>query len=398
MKRRLSLNSQQVYRKSSSLDASGISRYQQCQTVVTMPTLADAFLLGGIKKSRWRSLCCRSLCLSFEQPEYKSLLVTLAPDRPCSYHSTMPKAPITKAKPQTSIPGVKAGNNKGKKNGGKKTKTPAGKPRVQVSFEGAGASNGAGESSQRKAEDVKGKGRAEDGTTGDEDVEMTTANVKTDDEDEDQKPDIAKLNEEARIKKGSTTRNEKFLVIAGSYEKNMYGLEVDVKDYQSSNPDTTPPIVKPIFIFPAHLSCIKTVAASPGGGKFLASGSDDEFVKVWDLRRRKEIGSLSQHVGKYYSRVVSVSRSNPLSHRYNHVSRVPNTVASFGRIRRRHDFPLPYKGLGPAPVTKRPLWPNQLYRCPPIRQSGVECWQGQDVEDVGSDAWTWSCQLGTRCW
>jgi protein MAK11 len=215
----------------------------------------------------------------------------------------MPKAPITKAKSQTAATGPKAGNNKAKKNGAKKVKKPAGKPRVQVSFEG---SNGAGETSQRKAEDLKGKGKAENGDDGsdDEDVEMTTANVKTDDEDEDQKPDIAKLNQEARVKKGSATRNEKFLVVAGSYEKNMYGLEVDVKDYQSSNPDTTPPIVKPIFIFPAHLSCIKTVAASPGGGKFLASGSDDEFVKVWDLRRRKEIGSLSQHVGECFLSLV----------------------------------------------------------------------------------------------
>jgi protein MAK11 len=211
----------------------------------------------------------------------------------------MPKAPVNKTKPQVTIPGVKAGNIKAKKNGASRVKKPAGKPRVQVSFEDAGTASNAPESSTRKTDDVKGKGRAQGGSdNGDGDVDMYTANLKTDDEDEDQKPDISKLNEEARIQKGSSTRNEKFLVIAGSYEKNMYGLEIDVKDYQSSNPDTTPPIVKPIFIFPAHLSCIKTVAASPGGGKFLASGSDDEFVKVWDLRRRKEIGSLSQHVGQ----------------------------------------------------------------------------------------------------
>ena len=211
----------------------------------------------------------------------------------------MPKAPVQKKKPQASVPSTKAGNTRAKKNGANKVKKPAGKPRVQVSFEDAATSTDAGETSQRKTEDVKGKGRADNGVeNGDGDVDMKTVNARTDDEDEDQKPDIAKLNEEARIQKGSATRNEKFLVIAGSYEKNMYGLEVDVKDYQSSNPDATPPIVKPIFIFPAHLSCIKTVAASPGGGKFLASGSDDEFVKVWDLRRRKEIGSLSQHVGQ----------------------------------------------------------------------------------------------------
>jgi len=55
--------------------------------------------------------------------------------------------------------------------------------------------------------------------------------------------------------------------------------------------------LKPIFIFPAHVSCIKTVAASPQGGKWLATGSGDEIIKVWDLRRRKEIGGLMQHEG-----------------------------------------------------------------------------------------------------
>lgn len=216
----------------------------------------------------------------------------------------MPKAPVTKTNPKASARGTgQKVVNKTKKNGAKPTKKPAGKPRVQVSFENAGAGSSLQSKSNAhlKAEDVKGKGRADDDQaieSGDEDITMTEANVKTDDE-EDQKPDISKLNGgETKGRKVSATRNEKFLVIAGSYEKNMYGLEIDVKDYQSSDPETTPPTVKPIFIFPAHLSCIKTVAASPEGGKFLASGSDDEFVKVWDLRRRKEIGSLSQHVGE----------------------------------------------------------------------------------------------------
>jgi len=32
----------------------------------------------------------------------------------------------------------------------------------------------------------------------------------------------------------------------------------------------------PIFAFPAHIGCIKTVSV---GGKFLASGSTDEVIK-----------------------------------------------------------------------------------------------------------------------
>jgi protein MAK11 len=90
----------------------------------------------------------------------------------------------------------------------------------------------------------------------------------------------------------SRISSSSFVVIAGSYEKLLYGIEGSYPPSSSLNPD-----FKPVFIFPAHLACVKAVAASPGG-KWLATGSEDEFVKVWDLRRRKEVGSLSQHTGK----------------------------------------------------------------------------------------------------
>jgi WD40 repeat protein len=84
-----------------------------------------------------------------------------------------------------------------------------------------------------------------------------------------------------------------FKVVAGSYEKLLYGLEGSVVPA----PTGLTFHLKPIFIFPAHVSCIKAVAASPHGGKWLATGSADEIVKVWDLRRRKEIGGLMHHEG-----------------------------------------------------------------------------------------------------
>ncbi|KAJ9124197.1 hypothetical protein QFC22_000994 [Naganishia vaughanmartiniae] len=220
----------------------------------------------------------------------------------------MPKAPSNPTTPQASVPGRKPAK-KGKKNGTKKAVIAPGKPRVQVVFDSNDVEKSNGSS-------LKGKGRADvdddDAELLDaDDITMTGADVKYDD-DEDQKPDISKLNHTAGTKKRVATQNEKFLVIAGSYEKNMYGLEIDVKNYKSSSPETSPPLVKAIFIFPAHLSCIKTMKASPGGGKFLATGSDDEFVKVWDLRRRKEIGSLSQHIGSITS-VAFPTRSHLLS-------------------------------------------------------------------------------------
>lgn len=99
-------------------------------------------------------------------------------------------------------------------------------------------------------------------------------------------------------KKQESSLPSSFKIISGSYERLLYGLEgtVSVSSPASSELQWT---LKPIFIFPAHVSCIKTVAASPQGSKWLATGSGDEIIKVWDLRRRKEIGGLMQHEGFY---------------------------------------------------------------------------------------------------
>ncbi|EIN06262.1 WD40 repeat-like protein [Punctularia strigosozonata HHB-11173 SS5] len=100
-----------------------------------------------------------------------------------------------------------------------------------------------------------------------------------------------------------------FKVIAGSYEKLLYGLQGTVSRTEDGGYDWK---LKPIFIFPAHVSCIKAVAASPNGGKWLATGSADEIIKVWDLRRRKEIGGLMHHEGSI-THLSFPSRSHLLS-------------------------------------------------------------------------------------
>lgn len=92
-----------------------------------------------------------------------------------------------------------------------------------------------------------------------------------------------------------------FKVIAGSYEKLLYGLDGTVTFDEGSKKLQFD--LKPVFIFPAHVSCIKAVAASPHGGKWLATGSADEIIKVWDLRRRKEIGGLMHHEGDHFIRL-----------------------------------------------------------------------------------------------
>ncbi|KAJ2802235.1 transcription initiation at TATA-containing promoter protein, partial [Coemansia helicoidea] len=68
---------------------------------------------------------------------------------------------------------------------------------------------------------------------------------------------------------------DSFLITAGTYERILYGIEARFAGSQL--------VLSPQFIFPSHIGCIKAVAA---GGRYLASGSTDEIVKVYDLKKR----------------------------------------------------------------------------------------------------------------
>jgi protein MAK11 len=93
--------------------------------------------------------------------------------------------------------------------------------------------------------------------------------------------------------KNPDSNSRRLVVVSGSYDKILYGLHIELK---SKDPSESAQF-KPIFVFPAHISCVKAVATSPQGGKWLATGGTDEIIKVWDLRRKKELGSLQQHQG-----------------------------------------------------------------------------------------------------
>lgn len=117
------------------------------------------------------------------------------------------------------------------------------------------------------------------------------------DEDESEQ-DVKKPKDKGKAKAVSAPKNslpKSFVIVAGTYEKLLYGVGAHVSTKSPSNQLQFD--LKPIFAFPAHVSCIKSVAASPHGGKWLATGSADEIIKVWDLRRRKEIGGLMHHQG-----------------------------------------------------------------------------------------------------
>jgi hypothetical protein len=226
------------------------------------------------------------------------------------------------------------------------------KPRVEVTYEGgpkdsrlpASASSSATPTASKavsvgepsSSSKAKGKAKA---------VESTTASPA----DIDVKPEVVPADD-----------LPPFLVIAGSYEKLLYGLQGSFGP-SASEDDQPQATLEPTFIFPAHLACVKAIAASPGG-KWLATGSEDEFVKVWDLRRKKEVGSLSQHSGEcghvtldltpaflrpgartmpHYRMSTSTRLMRP-DLRLHHLPPLPHLVPPHLHLRGRHARPVPH--------------------------------------------------------
>ena len=83
-------------------------------------------------------------------------------------------------------------------------------------------------------------------------------------------------------------------IVAGSYERFLYGIEGFVHRGADGNYTVS---LTPRFVFPAHVSSIRCVACAGRDSKWLATGGMDETIKVWDLRRRKEVGALTGHEG-----------------------------------------------------------------------------------------------------
>lgn len=80
----------------------------------------------------------------------------------------------------------------------------------------------------------------------------------------------------------------KLVIAAGSYERILYGVDVEIAA------DGTVKEIKESFAIPAHTGYIKTVSCCP---RFLVSGATDETIRIFDLKKRKDVGSLTQHQG-----------------------------------------------------------------------------------------------------
>lgn len=85
-----------------------------------------------------------------------------------------------------------------------------------------------------------------------------------------------------------------FRIVAGSYERFLYGLEGSLHHTADGTYEAQ---LVPRFVFPAHVSSIRSVACAGRDSKWLVTGGIDETIKVWDLRRNKEVGALTGHEG-----------------------------------------------------------------------------------------------------
>ncbi|KDO20223.1 hypothetical protein SPRG_14469 [Saprolegnia parasitica CBS 223.65] len=104
-------------------------------------------------------------------------------------------------------------------------------------------------------------------------------------------------------------------VVAGTYEGMLYGWEASMDDLLAKKAK-----LKMIYGYPAHTECIKSIAMMmEHDGKTLLTGSTDEMIKIYNVKRKVEVGILMQHKGavtclEYYgkSHVLSGSADNTI--------------------------------------------------------------------------------------
>ncbi|KAF3993519.1 hypothetical protein FT663_01854 [Candidozyma haemuli var. vulneris] len=78
-----------------------------------------------------------------------------------------------------------------------------------------------------------------------------------------------------------------FRIMVGSYEHNLLCLSL-VLDGEKE------PVFTPVFHFQAHALSIKSIDIAK---RYLVTGSNDEHIRIYDLQKRKELGTLLSHQG-----------------------------------------------------------------------------------------------------
>ncbi|GMM30299.1 Mak11 protein [Martiniozyma asiatica (nom. inval.)] len=99
-----------------------------------------------------------------------------------------------------------------------------------------------------------------------------------------------------------------FRIIVGSYEHSLLCLSLTL---------TPTPHFHPIFHFQAHSLSVKCIDLAD---RYLVTGSNDEHIRIYDLQKRKELGTLLQHQGSITSLCFSnePKESNYPLHKHAH--------------------------------------------------------------------------------
>lgn len=108
------------------------------------------------------------------------------------------------------------------------------------------------------------------------------------------------------------TKNQ-FRIIVGSYEHNILCLSLDLS--------LSTPVFLPIFHFQAHTLSVKCLDVN---SRYLISGSNDEHIRIYDLQKRKELGTLLAHQGSITSLKFSKKTFNEKEDSSLTQSKLPN--------------------------------------------------------------------------
>jgi protein MAK11 len=80
-------------------------------------------------------------------------------------------------------------------------------------------------------------------------------------------------------------------IAVGTYEHVLHGIDAVTSIGKEDKVTVT---FNRVWLFEAHTAQVRSLAV---GGRYLASGGVDEIVKLYDLRKRKDLGSLRSHDG-----------------------------------------------------------------------------------------------------
>ncbi|PRT53079.1 Protein MAK11 [Wickerhamiella sorbophila] len=104
--------------------------------------------------------------------------------------------------------------------------------------------------------------------------------------------DEAEVIPNASIEELDTLRNagRTVRIVTGSYEHNLLCVALTITPKGE--------VFTPIFHFTPHTQSIRCLARHK---RFLVSGSNDELIRLYDLQRRRELGTLMHHSGQVLS-------------------------------------------------------------------------------------------------